>query len=103
MNVWNGIGNITKDVNLEYITGNEPVAVARMTRAVNDGDGDKRTVSYIPIKAFGKMAENCERYLHKGSKISVTGRIETGSYEKDGRIYYTWEVIASNIEFHDAR
>lgn len=103
MNIWNGIGNLTKDVELKYMTGDEPVAVARMTLAVNDGYGDKRTVSYIPVKCFGKIAENCERYLHKGSKISVSGRIETGSYEKDGRIIYTWDVISNNIEFLDAR
>ena len=55
--------------------------------------------SFIPIVVFGKQAENCDRYLAKGRKVAVNGRIQTGSYEKDGRTVYTTEVIANKVEF----
>ena len=93
-------GNLTKDPELRYSSGNNPTAVCRFTIAVNDGYGEKRETSYIPIVVFGKSAESCDRYLRKGSKAAVTGRIKTGSYTKqDGTKVYTTDVIASNVEF----
>jgi len=99
VNIWNGIGNITKDPEVNYKAGNEPLAVCRLTVAINDGYGDKQKTYFIPVTVFGKSAENCERYLAKGSKVAVTGKIVTGSYEKDGRTYYTTDVIADRVEF----
>lgn len=93
------IGNLTKEPELKYTTSNDPVAVGRFTIAVNDGYGDKQKTSYINIVCFGRIAENCDRYLGKGSKVAVVGSIETGSYEKDGRKVYTTDVKASSIEF----
>ncbi len=99
MNLWNGIGNLTRDPEVTYKPGNEPLAICRMSIAVNDGYGDKQKTSFIPVVCFGKQAENCERYLSKGSKVAVSGRIQTGNYEKDGRKVYTTDIIADSIEF----
>ena len=99
MNNVNLIGNLTRDPELRYSTGANQTAVCRFTIAVNDGYGDKQRTSFIPIVVFNKQAENCDRYLAKGRRVAITGRIQTGSYEKDGRTVYTTDVIASNVEF----
>ena len=93
------IGNLTRDPELRYSTGANQTAICRFTLAVNDGYGEKQRTNFIPIVVFGKQAENCDRYLAKGRKAAVAGRIQTGSYEKDGRTVYTTEVIANNVEF----
>lgn len=99
MNQANLIGNLTKDPDIRYTVSNDPMCVARMTVAVNDGYGDKQKTSFISVVAFGRTAENCEKYLAKGSKVAVSGKIQTGSYEKDGRTTYTTDVIANSVEF----
>lgn len=101
MNNVNIIGNLTRDVELRYTTDQKPIA--RFSIAVNDGYGEQKKTSYIPIVVFGKQAENADRYLSKGSKVAVNGRIQTGSYEKEGRTIYTTDIIASNIEFLSAK
>lgn len=93
------IGNLTRDPDLRYSTGANQIAVCRFTVAVNDGYGERQRTSFIPVVVFGKSGENCEKYLSKGRKVAVNGRIQTGSYEKDGRTVYTTEVIANNVEF----
>ena len=99
MNNVNLIGNLTKDPEVRYSTGTDNTAICRFTLAVSDGYGEKQKTSFIPIVVFGKMGENCERFLKKGSKCGVTGRIQTGSFEgKNGKVYTT-DVIANNVEF----
>lgn len=93
------IGNLTRDVDLRYTTGANNTAVARFTIAVNDGYGENQKTSFIPIVVFGKQGENAEKFLSKGSKVAIEGRIQTGSYEKDGRTVYTTDVIASKVEY----
>ena len=96
------IGNLTRDPELRYSTGANQTAICKFSIAVNDGFGDNKKTSFIPITVFGKAAENCDRFLKKGSKVCVNGRIQTGSYEKDGRTVYTTDVIANNyggVEF----
>jgi len=93
------IGNLTKDPELSYTTGQNATAVCRITVAVEDGYGEKKRTSYIPVVVFGKQAESCEKYLRKGSKVGVVGRLQTGSYEKDGRKVYTTDVISESVEF----
>lgn len=93
------IGNLTRDPELRYSTGASQTAICRFTIAVNDGYGDKQRTNFIPIVVFNKQAENCDRYLAKGRRVAVMGRIQTGSYEKDGRTVYTTEVIANSVEF----
>lgn len=93
------IGNITRDPDVRYTSAQDPVCVCRMSLAVNEGYGENQKTNYIPIVAFGRTGENCERYLKKGSKIAVQGKIQTGSYEKDGQKIYTTEVVADKVEF----
>ena len=99
------IGNLTRDPELRYSTGGNQTAVCRFTVAVNDRKRNPQTqeweddVDFIPVVVFGKQAENCERFLAKGRKVAVSGRIKTGSYEKDGQKRYTTDVIANSVEF----
>jgi len=81
------------------------MAVTKFTIAVNrisrrEG-GD--TADFIRVTVFDKQAENVERYLRKGSKVGVEGRIQTGSYEKDGKTVYTTDVIANRVEFLESK
>lgn len=99
MNSVNLIGRLTRDPEVRYTTGNNPTAVARFSLAVNDGYGDKERTSFISTVVFGRQAENCEKYLSKGSRIGVSGRLQTGSYEKDGTKFYTTDVVANRVEF----
>ena len=100
------IGNLARDPELRYSTGMNQTAICRFTVAVNDRRRNQQTgewednASFIPIVVFGKQAENCDRYLAKGRKVAVSGRIQTGSYtNKEGNKVYTTEVIANNVEF----
>lgn len=103
MNVVVIIGNLSRDVVLHE---NGQTQFCHLNVAVNDrkknpvsGEWEDRP-SFIPVKVFGKQAVNCDRYLKKGSKVAVNGRIETGSYTKeDGTKVYTTDVIAQNVEF----
>lgn len=93
------IGRLTRDPEVRYTTGDEPKAMARFTLAIDDGWGANKSTNFIPIIVWGKQAENCEKYLFKGNQCGVTGRIKTGSYEKDGRKVYTTDIIANRVEF----
>ena len=93
------IGRLTKEPDLRYTAGTQ-TAVARMTIAVDTGYGDKKRTDFPSIICFGNIAENCEKYLIKGSQVGITGRLQTGSYEKqDGTKVYTTDVIAEKVEF----
>lgn len=94
MNNFIGIGNLTKDPELRYTKENIPVA--SFSIAINR---QKEGVDYIPIKVFGTQAENCKKYLVKGSKVAIDGRIQTSSYEKDEKKYYTTEIKANRVMF----
>ena len=87
------IGRLTKDPELK---GKEKV-YTRFTLAV-DRVGSEGA-DFIPVVVFGKQAENAVKYLAKGRKVAVEGRINTGSYEKDGQKVYTTDVIAERVEF----
>lgn len=93
------IGRTTREVELRYTTSQ--TAVARFSLAVERPvkDGEKKA-DFPNIIVFGKQAENCEKYLAKGRKVAVQGRLQTGSYEKnDGSKVYTTDVIAERVEF----
>ena len=98
MNQVNLLGRCTKDPEVRY-TGGDNLAVAKFSIAIDDGYGEKKRTNFIPITVFGKQAENCEKYIHKGDRVGVTGKIQTGSYEKDGRKVYTTDVIANLVYF----
>lgn len=96
-------GRLTKDPEVRYTTGTQ-MAVAVFTLAIDRGkdkNGEDMGADFPRVTVFGKQAENCERYLAKGCRVSVQGRIQTGSYEKDGQKVYTTDVIASRVEFID--
>lgn len=99
------IGRLTKDPEVRYSQGQNPMAVARYNLAVNRKyakEGEQQA-DFISCVAFGKNGEFAEKYLHKGTKISVVGRIQTGSYEKDGQKVYTTDVVVEEHEFVESK
>ena len=99
MNNWSGVGRLTKDPEIRYGAESQ-TAVANFTVAIDDGYGEKKSTDFIKVVAFGKTAENVERFLAKGKLVGVVGRIKTGSYKnKEGATVYTTEVYANNVEF----
>ncbi len=101
------MGRLTKDPEVRYSSGENQLAIARYTLAVDrrfTRNGSDQTADFIPCKAFGKAAEFAEKYFRKGIKIAITGRIETGSYtNKDGQKVYTTEVIIDEQEFAESK
>lgn len=98
MNLVCAIGRLTKDPDTR--TSQSGTKVARFSLAVDRfGEG----ADFIPCVTFGKSAEAAEKYLTKGTKIGATGRIQTGSYEKDGRRVYTFDVIIDRWEFCESK
>lgn len=99
------IGRLTKDPDVRYTTGANQMAIANFTLAVNreyKKDGEQ-TADFISCKAFKKTAELIEKYVKKGSLVGIQGRIQTGSYEKDGRKIYTTDVVVDRLEFLDSK
>lgn len=97
------LGRICKDIELKY-TGNNK-AYAKFTLAVNRKfvkQGEERQADFINILVWNKTAEFCSKYFRKGSQIAVDGRIQTGSYEKDGQRIYTFEVVADSVYFAES-
>lgn len=92
------IGRLTRDPEVRYTQ--DEMAIARFSIAVDRfAKGEKKT-DFINILVFGKSAENCEKYLAKGRKVAIEGRIQTGSYTKDdGTKVYTTDVVANRVEF----
>ncbi len=102
------MGRLTRDPEVRYSQGENSLAIARYTLAVdrrfNRNSGDDATADFINCVAFGKSGEFAERYLRKGIKIAVTGRIQTGSYtNKDGVKVYTTEVVVEDQEFAESK
>lgn len=96
------MGRMTKDPEVRYTQGEQPMAVGRFSLAVNRR-GNDNTADFISCVAFGKTAEFIEKYFHKGSRILLEGRIQTGSYEKNGSRVYTTDVVADAVEFCEKR
>ena len=103
------MGRLTRDPEVRYSAGENSLAIARLTLAVDrrfrrDRDGNDASADFISCVSFGKQAEFAEKYFHKGIKICVSGRIQTGSYtNKDGQKVYTTEVVVENQEFAESR
>ena len=95
------VGRLARDPEVRYSAGTQ-MAIAKFTVAVDRQRGSRDgepTADFIPVTCFGKSAEFVEKYFTKGKLIGVTGRIQTGSYEKDGKKVYTTDVIADRVEF----
>lgn len=100
------IGRLTDEPTVNYTQGENLVAIARYRLAVNrkfHREGEPEA-DFINCVAFGKQGEFAEKYLHKGMKIAVSGRIQTGSYtNKDGAKVYTTDVVAEEHEFCESK
>lgn len=98
------IGNLCRDNDVRYSSGQNATAILRNTIAVQRKFKNKETgqfdSDFISIQAFGNTAEFISKYFTKGSKIAITGEIRTGSYtNKDGVKVYTTDVVVNNAEF----
>ena len=98
MNQVSLIGRLTKDPEVRY--SQDDKVFARFTVAV---DRDKDHTDYPTIVCAGKTAQLVDSYLGKGRLVGISGRIQTGSYEKDGRKVYTTDVFADRVEFLDKK
>lgn len=98
MNSVSLIGRLTRDPDVRY-TASSQMAVARFSIAIDRYSNGEKSTDYPSIVVFGKQAENCEKYLTKGRLVGIEGRIQTGSYEKDGKKVYTTDVVAYRVEF----
>ena len=101
------MGRLTRDPNISYSSGERQTTVARYTLAVDRrrrSDGGEQTADFISCVAFDRAAEFAEKYLHQGTKIAVTGRIQTGSYtNRDGQKVYTTDVVIEEQEFAESK
>ena len=101
------MGRLTRDPEVRYSQGDTPMAIARYSLAV-DRRGrqsqEGQTADFINCVAFGRQGEFAEKYLHKGTKITLSGRIQTGSYtNKDGVKVYTTDVVVEEQEFAESK
>ena len=100
------IGRLTCDVEMRYGTNNNNTAIARYTLAVNRPykQNGGQEADFLPCIAFGKTAEFAEKYLAKGMRVAIEGRIQTGSYtNRDGQKVYTTDVVVERQEFLEKR
>lgn len=99
------IGRLTRDPEVRYSQDPNGTNVARFTLAVDrriarNAEEGTQTADFISCVAFGKRADFLDKYCHKGTKLALEGRIQTGSYKnKDGEMVYTQDVVAENLEF----
>lgn len=103
MNSVSLVGRLTRDPDVRYTDGG--VTIAKFSIAVDrrfkkEGQPD---ADFPNITAFGKTAEFIEKYFSKGQRIGLTGRIQTGSYEKDGQKVYTTDVVVEAVEFVESK
>ncbi len=102
------MGRLTRDPEVRYSAGDNSMAIARYTLAVDrrfrrDG-ADQQSADFIGCVTFGRSAEFAEKYLRQGTKIVVTGRIQTGSYtNRDGQKVYTTDVVVEDQEFAESK
>ena len=100
------MGRLTRDPEVRYSAGENALAIARYTLAVDrrfrrDGEA---SADFIQCVSFGRTAEFAEKYFRQGLKIAVTGRIQTGSYtNRDGQKVYTTDVVVEEVEFAESK
>jgi len=98
------VGRLTRDPELRYTPNG--AAVANFTLAINrnfTNQQGERDADFIQIIVWRKPAENVANYLKKGSLCGVDGRLQTRSYDRDGRRIYVTEVISESVQFLDSR
>ena len=106
------MGRLTRDPDIRYSNSQDgsQMAIARYTIAVDrrfarrNGGDNQQTADFISCVAFGRQGEFAEKYLKQGTKIAVTGRIQTGSYtNKEGQKVFTTEVVVEEQEFAESK
>lgn len=100
------MGRLTRDPEMSYSKGETPLAITRYTIAVNRRINKEEGVNadFINCVAFGRGAEFAEKYFHRGIKIAISGRIQTGSYtNREGQKVYTTEVVVEDQEFAESK
>lgn len=101
------MGRLTRDPEVRYTQGEEALRIARFTLAVDRNlrrqDG-KQSADFISCVTFGNRAQWCEKWLRQGIKVTLSGRIQTGSYtNREGVKVYTTEVVVEEIEFAESK
>lgn len=100
------MGRLTRDPDVRYTTEENPLAIARYTLAVDrrfHKDGEA-TADFISCVVFGRAAEFAEKYFRQGLKITISGRIQTGSYtNREGQKVYTTEIVVEEQEFAESK
>lgn len=103
------MGRLTRDPDVRYSQGQngEQQAIARYTLAVDrrfKREGDEQNADFISCVAFGKQSEFAEKYLKQGTKVAISGRLQTGSYtNKEGQKVYTTDVVVEEQEFAESK
>jgi single-strand DNA-binding protein len=95
-------GNLTRDPELKSLPSGMQVCSFSLAtnRVYNDRDGARQEATdYHNVVVFGKQAENCSKYLHKGNSAYVEGRLQTRSWDKDGQKQYRTEIVADRVQF----
>ena len=95
------IGRLTKDAEPKQTQSG--TSVSRYTLAVDRPSKDEKSTDFISCIAFGKSADFANKFLKKGVKIAIEGRIQTGSYEKDGKTVYTTDIVVDRHEFCESK
>lgn len=100
------MGRLTKDPEMRYTNANN-TAYCSFTLAVNRKfakQGEEKQADFIPIVAWGKTAEFCEKYFRKGQQVAVSGRIQVRSWDdQEGKRRYGTDVIAEDVYFADSK
>ena len=100
------MGRLTRDPEIRYSQGENSLAIGRFTLAVDrkfKRDGEQ-SADFISCLSFGKAAEFEEKYFKQGTKVVITGRIQTGNYtNKEGQKVYTTEVVVEEQEFAEGK
>lgn len=98
------MGRLARDPEIRYT--DQQLAIGRYSLAVprRVQQGQEPATDFVNVVSFGKAAEFAEKYLHKGTKVLITGRMQTGSYtNKDGQKVYTTDVVAEEQEFCESK
>lgn len=102
------IGRLTRDPDIRWTQGQEQKCISRFTlavdRKVKKTSENQTTADFISLVAFGRQAEFVEKYARKGTKLVISGRIQTGNYtNRDGQKVYTTDVVVEEIEFGESK
>lgn len=101
MNSWNGIGNITKDLELRSTSTGK--SVCEFSIAINEGYGDNQRTTFVSIVVWGVQAENIVKYCSKGSKVGVSGSLRIDKYQVNEENRYKTYILANHVEFLDSK